>query len=293
MNFEEEEILRKKKEKENLNELSRIIKEENKLKNNNNNLKYIEKINSFRKRSINLTSLTNKKQEFLMESDNNLRIINPFGKNWEDIEKEIKEKSIFRNFETYEIKNFIAKANDDLRQELITMQIIKRFSQIFKEAEIPLKLRPYEILITSPNSGLIEFIPNTISIDGLKKKIQPENSLNVFFRNFFISNFEEAQKNFVESLAAYSILQYTLSLKDRYFLVFLVFFFIIFIIFYLIIFNIKRHNGNILLDISGHIIHIDFGFILGISPGNLGFESAPFKLTQVKYIYLFICLFIY
>ena len=104
-----------------------------------------------------------------MESDNNLRIINPFGKNWEDIEKEIKEKSIFRNFETYEIKNFIAKANDDLRQELITMQIIKRFSQIFKEAEIPLKLRPYEILITSTYSGLIEFILNTISKDRLKK----------------------------------------------------------------------------------------------------------------------------
>ena len=95
------------------------------------------------------------------------------------------------------------------------MQIIKRFSQIFNDAEIPLKLRPYEILITSPTSGLIEFIPNTISIDGLKKKIQPENSLNVFFRNFFISNFEEAQKNFAESMAAYSILQYTLGLKDR------------------------------------------------------------------------------
>lgn len=28
------------------------------------------------------------------------------------------------------------------------------------------------------------------------------------------------------------------------------------------------------------IIHIDFGFMLSNSPGSVGFESAPFKLTQ-------------
>ena len=41
-----------------------------------------------------------------------------------------------------------------------------------------------------------------------------------------------------------------------------------------------RHNGNVLLDDAGHIIHIDFGFMLSNSPGGVNFESAPFKLTR-------------
>lgn len=42
-----------------------------------------------------------------------------------------------------------------------------------------------------------------------------------------------------------------------------------------------RHNGNILLDIEGRLMHIDFGFLLSNAPGKgLKLEKAPFKLTE-------------
>ena len=181
---------------------------------------------------------------------------NVFGKPMNIIKKEIQQNSPFKKFKTYKLINFIAKANDDLRQELLAMQLIKFFDKIFKEEKLPLHLHPYEILITSSSSGLLEFLENTSSIDGIKKKMATSSkNLFLFYKKYFKDNLEEAQINFTRSLAAYSLICYYLQIKDR-------------------------HNGNILIDMHGNIIHIDFGFILGISPGGINFEKAPFKLTK-------------
>ena len=55
--------------------------------------------------------------------------------------------------------------------------------------------------------------------------------------------YKKAQNNFADSLSAYSLASYILQIKDR-------------------------HNGNILIDIEGHLMHIDFGFFLSHAPGK-------------------------
>lgn len=64
----------------------------------------------------------------------------------------------------------IVKGGDDLRQELIAMQLMEKMQEYFNEDNLSLKLRTYEIIIISADSGIIEFVQNSISVDALKKK---------------------------------------------------------------------------------------------------------------------------
>lgn len=155
---------------------------------------------------------------------------------------------------------FIVKSNDDLRQEVFCLQIMELCMEIFEENGLGnlLFLKPYRIISTSSTTGYVQVLPNTMSLDALKK-VEGFVSLPAFFEQLFGSSVQRlhtARMNFVTSMAAYSLLCYILQIKDR-------------------------HNGNILLDRDGHVLHIDFGFLLGIAPGgNFSIESAPFKLTE-------------
>ncbi|XP_046807626.1 uncharacterized protein LOC111686482 isoform X1 [Lucilia cuprina] len=175
---------------------------------------------------------------------------------WHEKEKQIRESSPYGHLSNWRLLSAIVKCGDDLRQELMATQLLHMFKIIWQEEHVDLWVRPYKIVCLSNDSGLIEPILNTVSLHQIKK-----NS-NKSLRDYFIDEygptesdaFRLAQKNFVQSCAAYCLISYLLQVKDR-------------------------HNGNILLHSDGHIIHIDFGFILSISPKNLGFEQSPFKLT--------------
>ncbi|KAL4217995.1 Phosphatidylinositol 4-kinase beta [Mactra antiquata] len=177
---------------------------------------------------------------------------------WEEKVRRIRESSPYGHLSNWRLMSVIVKCGDDLRQELMVYQVLKSLQTFWAVEHVPLWIRPYNIVVTSNNSGMIEPVLNAVSLHQIKKQSKM-TLLQYFEHEFGPQNSEEfltAQRNFVQSCAGYCLVCYLMQVKDR-------------------------HNGNILLDSQGHIIHIDFGFILSTSPGkNLGFENSAFKLTN-------------
>lgn len=193
-----------------------------------------------------------------------------FGEAWEDKKARIRRSSPYGWMKNWDLVSVIVKTGSDLRQEAFACQLIDVCNRIWVDAEIGVWTKVMRILVTGESSGLIETITNGVSLHSIKRSLTLasfENGQNprrriATLKDHFLKAFGEPDTEaykagvdaFKRSLAAYSIIAYVLQLKDR-------------------------HNGNVLIDNEGHIIHIDFGFMLSNSPGSVGFEAAPFKLT--------------
>ncbi|XP_018615392.1 phosphatidylinositol 4-kinase beta-like isoform X3 [Scleropages formosus] len=176
---------------------------------------------------------------------------------WQEKVRRIREASPYGHLPNWRLLSVIVKCGDDLRQELLAFQVLSQLQSIWIQERVPLWIKPYKILVISSDSGMIEPVVNAVSLHQVKKQSQL-SLLDYFLQEhggYTTEAFLTAQRNFVQSCAGYCLICYLLQVKDR-------------------------HNGNILLDSEGHIIHIDFGFILSSSPRNLGFETSAFKLTS-------------
>jgi len=190
---------------------------------------------------------------------------------YDEVKQRIRASSKYGKLPNWGLVSLIVKSSaEDIRQEEMAYRLLKWFQRVFVRHGLKkLWLRPFLILATTHDTGCLEAVENAISIDGLKKSFGGNwTSLKRYFEETFSDDgsgglsLNDATTNFVESLAAYSIVCYVLCIRDR-------------------------HNGNILLDDAGHIIHVDFGFMLCGSPGGRvlqqmgGFEpSQAFKLTS-------------
>jgi hypothetical protein len=194
-----------------------------------------------------------------------------FGEAWLDKKERIRKSSPYGWMKNWDVLSVIVKTGADLRQEAFACQLIQVCHNVWEDAKTPVWVKRMRILVTGESSGLIETITNGVSLHSLKRSLtlatieagnNPRGRIATL-KDHFVKTFgppesdvyKAAEDAFKRSLAAYSIISYILQLKDR-------------------------HNGNVLIDNEGHIIHIDFGFMLSNSPGSVGFEAAPFKLTQ-------------
>jgi phosphatidylinositol 4-kinase len=127
----------------------------------------------------------------------------------------------------------IFKVGDDCRQDVLALQLIAMFRSIFSSVGLDLWVFPYRVVATAPGCGVIDVIPNSISRDQMGR--EKVNSLYDYYVTKFGGvdsiQFQKARNNFIKSVAAYSVISYLLQFKDR-------------------------HNGNIMVDNEGHMIHI-------------------------------------
>lgn len=173
------------------------------------------------------------------------------------------------------ILNVIFKSGDDLRQDVLTIQILKVMDKMWLDNDLDLKITAYKVLPTGIKEGFIQFVLAK-EIDGLQ---MVQGFAGALDRELLIKYLRKVgqvlhngqpkydmikqQENFVKSLAGFCVATCVMGIGDR-------------------------HLGNVMLKDNGIFFHIDYGHFLGNFKYKLGIkrERAPFLLTpEMAHVY--------
>ncbi|XP_064642424.1 phosphatidylinositol 4,5-bisphosphate 3-kinase catalytic subunit alpha isoform-like isoform X2 [Lineus longissimus] len=158
----------------------------------------------------------------------------------------------------------IFKNGDDLRQDMLTLQVIGIMDRIWQSEGLDLRMTPYGCLSTGTDVGMIEVVRDAQTVMKIQKNtmmaaIQLKN--DVLYK--WISNKHKGEKKdqiidtFTKSCAGYCVATFILGIGDR-------------------------HPDNIMVNEEGQIFHIDFGHFLDHRKKKFGInrERVPFVLTE-------------
>uniref|UniRef100_A0A4W5P590 phosphatidylinositol-4,5-bisphosphate 3-kinase n=1 Tax=Hucho hucho TaxID=62062 RepID=A0A4W5P590_9TELE len=160
----------------------------------------------------------------------------------------------------------IFKNGDDLRQDMLTLQILRLMDLLWKEANLDLRIVPYGCLATGDRSGLIEVVSSADTIANIQLTSSNVAAAAAFNKDALLNwlkeknsgdALEKAIEEFTLSCAGYCVATYVLGIGDR-------------------------HSDNIMVRSTGQLFHIDFGHILGNFKSKFGIkrERVPFILTH-------------
>ena len=156
----------------------------------------------------------------------------------------------------------IFKNGDDLRQDMLTLQIMGIMDSQWKQAGLDLRMNPYGCLSTGAQVGMIEVVLNSSTIAKIQKK---KGARGAFDRKLLYQwlkdqnptpeAMESAIENFMYSCAGCCVATYVLGIGDR-------------------------HSDNIMLRTNGQLVHIDFGHFLGNFKSKFGVKRERVPLSS-------------